>query len=168
MNRVGDDLLLQSLERTEDYVHTCADAIDSKAGQILAAAAFLAIQPSVLLIAPNVPIYMFVMQMVSFLILLVAALLAHAVLEISDYPSPLLTEEWRDSIIDARREGATEEDVSKTILWGVVNFAKTRVKQGYIKNERKIRRVQWARRLTAVSFALNFLIICIVMVSRFF
>jgi hypothetical protein len=44
MNRVADDLLLQELERTEDYIHTCADAIDVKAGQILAAAAFLAVQ----------------------------------------------------------------------------------------------------------------------------
>ena len=43
MNRVADELLLQELERTEDYIHTCADAIDVKAGQILAAAAFLAV-----------------------------------------------------------------------------------------------------------------------------
>ncbi len=168
MNRVADDLLLQELERTEDYIHTCADAIDAKAGQILAAAAFLAVQPAVLLIAPNVRPCVFIAQLFSFLVLLVAAIFAHVVLEIDDYPSPALTEDWRDSVIEDRREGATEEDVSRTVLWGVINFARDRVKQGHCLNGKKIRRLQWARWLTTTSFVVNFLIICGLMISRFF
>jgi hypothetical protein len=127
MNRVGDDLLLQELERTEDYIHTCADAIDVKAGQVIVSAAFLGIQPAVLLIVPNVHPYMFLVQLFSFVLLSVAALLAHWVLRVGDYPSPGFSEEWRDSVIENRRDGVTEEDVRKTMLWGLVNQAKTRV-----------------------------------------
>ncbi len=75
---------------------------------------------------------------------------------------------WRDSIIDARRDGASEEDVAKTLLWGVVNFAKTRVDQGHALNAKKIRRLQIARWLTSASFIINFLIICGVMMARIF
>lgn len=142
MNRVGDDLLLQELERTEDYIHTCADAIDSKAGQILAASAFLAVQPAVLLIASGVPVYLFAVQLFSFLVLLAAAILAHIVLEIDDYPSPVITEEWRDSVIESRRVNASEDDVKKTVLWGIINYTKTRVDKGHATNNSKIK---WLR-----------------------
>jgi hypothetical protein len=168
MNRVSDDLLLQEFERTEDYIHTCADAIDVKAGQILAAAAFLALQPAVLLIAPNIPASVFIAQIFSFLVLLAAAIFAHIVLQVGDYPSPVVTEAWRDSVIVHRNNAATEEDVSRTILWGMVSFARERVMQGQLLNGKKIKKLQWARGLTTASFIINFLIICGIMISRFF
>ena len=168
MNRVADDLLLQELERTEDYIHTCADAIDVKAGQILAAAAFLAVQPAVLLVAPNIPKYIFIVQLLSFAALLVAAIFAHNVLKICDYASPLITEEWRDSVIENRLKDASEEDVARSVLWGVIDFTKNRVRQGYSANQRKLRQLQWSRGLTTVSFVINFLIVVAVMISRFF
>lgn len=168
MNRVADELLLQELERTEDYIHTCADAIDVKAGQILAAAAFLAVQPAVLLIAPNIHYEVFIAQLLSFLVLLLAAIFAHIVLGIGNYPSPIVGEEWRDSVIENRREGATEVDVARTVLWGVINFTKERVHQSLALNEKKIRKLQWARWFTTASFVINFLIICGIMISRFF
>jgi hypothetical protein len=168
MNRVGDDLLLQELERTEDYIHSCADAIDAKAGQVLAASAFLAVQPAVLLIVPGISAPLFAVQLFSFLVLLVSAILAHIVLEIDDYPSPVITEQWRDSIIESRRENATEEDVAKTILWGIINFTKTRVDTGHAMNNSKIKWLQRSRWLTTASFALNFVIISFLMIIHFF
>lgn len=168
MNRVADDLLLQELERTEDYIHTCADAIDAKAGQIMAAAAFLAVQPAVLLIVPSIPRYAFAIQLLGFVCLLAAAVFAHFVLRIDDYPSPVVTEEWRDSIIANRAKHATEEDVAKTVLWGVVSFTEKRVEEGHATNSKKLRWLQWARGLTTLAFIVNFLIIFGVMVNRFF
>jgi hypothetical protein len=168
MNRVSDDLLLQELERTEDYIHTCADAIDVKAGLILAAAAFLAVQPAVLLMVPNIHPYVFAVQIFSFLLLLIAAILAHRVLQIGDYPSPGFSEEWRDSVIEARKEGSTEEDVARTILWGIVDQTKIRVKLGRAKNDEKIERLSWARRFTNASFLINFGIAGLIMFNRFF
>jgi hypothetical protein len=68
-NRVGDDLILSSLERQEDYIHEAADAIDAKFGMVLAAAAFLGLQPSVLLIAPHIAVSAWVIQIISFVVL---------------------------------------------------------------------------------------------------
>ena len=167
MNRVADDLLLQELERTEDYIHTCADAIDAKAAQILAASAFLAVQPAVLLVVSGIPAALFAVQLFSFLVLLVSAILAHVVLDIDEYPSPVITEEWRDSVIANREENATEEDVARTVLWGIINYTKARVDRGQTMNNSKIKWLQWSRRLTTVSFALNFVIISSVLMIRF-
>jgi hypothetical protein len=168
MNRVGDDLLLQSLERQEDYIHTAADAIDVKAGLILAAAAVLAVQPAVLLIAPNIPSLAFIAQLVSFVSLLLAVGFSHAVLRVTEYESPGFDEEWRDQQIAAAHEGSTEEDVKKTILWGLVNQAKDRVAVGRVRNDSKLSLLNLARHFTTASFALNFLIITAILLSRSF
>jgi hypothetical protein len=96
------------------------------------------------------------------------AVSAHFVLKIDNYPSPVITEEWRDSVIDNRRKDATEEDVAKTILWGAVDFAKIRVAQGHLANNKKLRWLVWARRLITIASVLNFLVISTIVVSRFF
>jgi hypothetical protein len=168
MNRVGDDLLLQSLERQEDYIHTAADAIDVKAGLILAAGAVLAVQPAVLLIVPHIPPAAFVAQMVSFVSLLLALFFSHLVLRVTEYESPGFDEEWRDQQIAAAREGSTEEDVKNTILWGLVNQAKERVIVGRVRNDSKLSLLNWARHFTTASFVLNLLIIAAILLSRSF
>jgi hypothetical protein len=168
MNRVGDDLLLQSLERQEDYIHTAANAIDVKAGLILAAGAVLAVQPAVLLIAPNIPKYAFIAQMISFLLLLLAVGFSHAVLKVTKYESPGFDEGWRDQQIAAAREDATEEDIQKTILWGLVDQAKGRVAVGRKRNDSKLTLLNWARQFTTASFVLNLLIITAILTNRFF
>ena len=148
MNRVGDDLLLQSLERQEDYIHTAANAIDVKAGLILAAGAFLAVQPAVLLVSPNIPKYAFVAQILSFLIISAAVYRAHGALRVTEYESPGFDEAWRDKQIAAVAESATEEDVLKTILWGLVDQAKGRIAVGRSHNNSKLKQLEWARRLS--------------------
>ena len=167
MNRVGDDLLLESLQRQEDYIHTAANAIDVKAGLVLAAGAFLAVQPAVLLIVPNIPKFAFVVQMLSFLILFVAAFMAHRALRITKYPSPGFDEAWRDEQIAARAETATEEDVRNTMLWGLVDQAKGRVAIGRERNDSKLDHLAYARNLTTISFLINFLIVAVVLATRF-
>jgi hypothetical protein len=167
-NRTGDDLLLKALERREDYIHTAANAIDVKAGLILAAGAFLAVQPAVLLVIPGVPKCAFIAQLLGFLILLIAIGFAHKVLRVTDYDSPGFSEAWRDEQIAAAREGSTEDDVIKTMLWGLIEQAKIRVTVAYRLNESKLRWLGWARHLTTVSFAINLLIIAAILVSRFF
>jgi membrane protein implicated in regulation of membrane protease activity len=166
MNRVGDDLLLQSLERQEDYIQTAADAIDVKAGLILAAAAFLAVQPAVLLIAPNIPKCAFVAQLLSFLILSFAVGLAHWTLRVEGYAPPGFDEAWRDQQIAAAKEGALEEDVKKTILWGLIEQAKGRITKGRQLNDSKLTSLGWARGLTTASFAINLLIVVTILVMR--
>jgi len=168
MNRVADDLMLQELERTEDYLHAAADAIDVKAGQILAAAAFLAIQPAVLLVLPNTSALLFAVQLFSFVVLLLAAIFAHIVLKIGEYPSPGFSEAWRDSVIEGRLENATEEDVARTILWAIVTQTRERVSAVRLINERKIDRIEWARRFATASFLINLFIVAAIMVTRFF
>ncbi|MGB0063610.1 MAG: hypothetical protein WBP85_04120, partial [Terracidiphilus sp.] len=106
MNRVADDLLLQELERQEDYIQTAADAIDAKAGLILAAGAFLAVQPAVLLVAPNISKWLFVMQLISFVVLSVAVSFAHRTLKIEGYYPPGFDEAWRDTVIAKRGKDA--------------------------------------------------------------
>jgi hypothetical protein len=167
MNRVGDDLLLQSLERQEDMIHTCADAIDAKAGMILAAAAFLAVQPAVLLIVPNISRYAFLAQIASYIVLCVGAFFAHAVLQIAEYTPPGFDEEWRDSIIDAAAPDATEEIVARTILWGLIEQTKGRLASGRVRNDEKLRTLAWARHLTSVAFCINGAIVVEVLISRF-
>ena len=168
MNRVGDDLLLQSLERQEDYIHTAADAIDVKAGLILAAGAVLAVQPAVLLIAPNIPALAFIAQSASFLLLLIAVGFSHAALKVTEYESPGFDEEWRDQQIAAALDGSTEEDVKKTILWGLVNQAKDRVAVGRVRNDSKLKLLNIARQFTTASFVLNLLIITAILITRSF
>ena len=167
MNRVGDDLLLQALERQEDMIHTCADAIDAKAGMILAAAAFLAVQPAVLLIVPNIPKYVFLAQIASYLILCAGSFFAHAVLQISEYTPPGFDEKWRDSIINAAEPDATEEIVAKTILWGLIEQTKGRLASGRERNDEKLRTLAWARHMTSASFCINGAIVIKILASRF-
>jgi hypothetical protein len=168
MNRAGDDLLLQSLERQEDYIHTAADAIDAKAGLILAGAAFLAVQPAVLLIVPNIPKCIFVVQLASFLCICSAVWFAHCVLAVKEYWSPGLSESWRDKQIAAAQTGATEEFLIKTILWGLIEHTKIRVLKGKDLNESKLVQLARARKFLTAAFFINVAIISIILMSDFF
>jgi hypothetical protein len=166
MNRVGDDLLLDALSRQEDYLHASSDAIDVKASAILAAAAFLAVQPAVLLIVEHIPFTVFVMQLVSFIFLCFSVWCAHQALSIQKFPLPGFSETWRDEQIAAATPDATEEDVRKTLLWGLIDQARTRVAQIQLLNDKKLNFVANARIFVTISLVVNVVIVLIILGSR--
>lgn len=168
MNRVGDDLLLEALQAQEEQIQTAADAVDTKAGLVLAACAFLAVQPAVLLIVPEVPKLLFFAQLVGFVVLSVSVGLSLRIMKIKGYETPGFDESWRDSVISDARPGATEEDVRKTILWGLIEQAKRRVALNRAINESKLRVLENAQKLTTISFVLNMLILAAIFIARFF
>lgn len=166
MNRIGDDLLLDALKQREDYIHEAANAIDTKAGMVLAAAAFLAVQPAVLLVAPNVSKCTFLAQLVSCVALSVAVWFAHKVLSVQGYPSPGFSESWRDDTIADAPTGSKEEDVRATILWGLIEQAKQRIADGIALNDRKLNQLAWARRGTTTSLAINLCILIAILLTH--
>lgn len=167
MNRIGDDLLLQELERQEDQIQTAADAIDVKAGLILAAGAFLTVQPAVLLAVATIPKVLFIVQLGSFVVLSAAVWLAHRTLKICEYDPPGFQESWRDDIA-AQLPNATEGEIRLSILWAVIDQTKNRLSKNRGLNESKVKLLNRARLLIAVSFFVNLAIVSVVLVTRFF
>jgi hypothetical protein len=116
------------LERQEDYILDATNAIDTKAGLVLAAAAFLALQPSIMLIVPHIALCALVIQLISFVFVCVAVWFAHNVLGIEGYPNPVISEQWRDQqVVLGEQHNLSEDDTRKVILHGLINGAKERV-----------------------------------------
>jgi hypothetical protein len=166
MERIGDDLLMNALERREDQIHEATDAIDAKAGLVLAAAAFLAVQPAVLLVVSSIPKQALFAQFASFVALCFAVWFAHKVLEIQGYLGPGFSEEWRDGIVAAAPPDATESTIRSTLLWGLINQINERLADGIERNERKLDQLTLARKCTMLSWVLNLAVLVLILISR--
>lgn len=163
-NRIGDDVLLDLLHRREDLIHQSADAIDNKAGQVLAAAAFLATQSTFLLGSPKLTEVSVGMQVGSLIVCVVSVFFALLVLRITAYPTPGISEAWRDEQVMYAPPGSSEKDIHGTILWEAVNQAKERVKEAGELNESKTTYLQVAQALIVLALILN----CSVLAKAYF
>jgi hypothetical protein len=164
-NRIGDDIILNLLHRQEDQIHQSADAIDTKAGLVLAAAAFLAMQPAYLLALPRLSNTAAVVQVISFLLLLAAVWFAILILKVTGYPTPGIPESWRDEQVMSAPAGSTENDIHGTILWEAVNQARKRVEEATEINEGKTGKLLIAQVLTVLSLIANVAVIVLTYLS---
>jgi hypothetical protein len=164
--RVGDDLLMDALRQREDYLHEATDSLDTKASQIFAAAAFLAVQPSVLLVQPHLSGSVIAVQLIAAFLLLVSVFLAYSILQIEEYPSPGFAEEWRDGILNSTDPEALEETVRCTLLWGLIDQAKDRIENCIQKNEDKAKKLINARVVLLSAMILNLASLILFVLSR--
>ena len=154
-NRIGDDIILDLLHRREDQIHQSADAFDVKAGLVLATAAFLAMQPAYLLTLPHLSDTAVSFQIGSFMLLLAAVWFAILVLKITAYPTPGITENWRDEQVMLAPPDAKEKDIYGTVLWEAINQAKSRVEQASDINNAKATKLLLAQVFSVLAFLMN-------------
>jgi hypothetical protein len=154
-NRLGDDLLYEALLQNEGYMHEVANTIDTKASQIFAAAAFLAVQPAVVLVQPGLWHRVVAMQLLATVGLFVAFIYAHLALRITEYAVPGFADTWRAEIIDKAGPGATDDEVRGTLLWGLIQQTQKRIDTGDGINKKKLDNLTVARWATMVALSLN-------------
>lgn len=109
-NRVGDEIILEQLQRREDAMLDASNAVDSKASQLFAAAAFLAVQPAVLLTQQIDQKWILIVQWIGCALLFIVFLLAHNILKVRGYDTVNPTDEWRDETIAQAGKDKEEED----------------------------------------------------------
>jgi len=164
--RLGDEIILDLLHRREDQLHQSADALDTKAGLILAAAAFLAMQPAYMLTVSTLTRTAIICQVVSFLIIVLAVCAALWELDVADYPTCGVTEAWRDEQVSNAPVGGSDDDIRGTIRWGAIDQAKLRVDEVCVIQERKAKKLQYAQRLTGAGVLGNIISILVAYFTR--
>ena len=166
MKRVGDDLLLDALKQREDYVQGAANAIDVKASQTIAAAAILAVQPAVLLLASSIPTSAIVVQSIGYSVICIALYFSHCALDVRDYPSPGFPKDWFLEVKKQIPAGSSDNDVRESMIWALIHQAEGRVEEGTLVNEQRLGALSKARSFVTAALVLNLLAFAITVTMR--
>jgi hypothetical protein len=144
MKKFGDDLLLDEALKAEEYLHESRTTLDGKANSVYAAAAVLAVQPSILLIAPDVTVLVLAVQCLGYVFLAGAVYWAYEALDLTEFPipNPETNEEFRNNILSKALTTATETELRDKLLAGLVEAAKYRIARAKEKNHEKASKVR--------------------------
>jgi hypothetical protein len=179
VNPIGDDLLLEEERRREDILHGAADVVNTKASQIFAAAAFLAVQPAIILVNPPAfaphpwaQITIICVQAIGCLPMVLSVFFAHEVLKIEEYAAPTSDDTWRGKVfegLDKPLDEHTLEARSRARLtWAILLSTRERCKVIQAINETRLNWLHRSRRCLFAAMLMNAVSLAIIAAMRLF